>query len=109
MLKLPFHMASPLRTGVFTLVVCLVFLFLRWGYDRDIWRIGDWVGWYFERKFNMVDPARARRVGRGFLLALAILFGCAAILGITVGTGLIENADPPGHRTVEESARERGD
>jgi len=86
-----------------------VFLFLRWGYDRDVGRIGDWVGWYFERKFNMVDPARARRAGLGLLLALAILFGCMAVLGITVGTGLIENADPPGHRTVEESARERGD
>jgi hypothetical protein len=104
-LKLPFHVDSPLRTGFFTLGVCLLFLFLRWGYDRNLCRIGDGLGWLFERKFRMVEPARARRAGRAFLLAMAILFACLAIFGIAVGTGLIENGDPPKLLTIEAFGR----
>ncbi|HDZ39335.1 MAG TPA: hypothetical protein ENH62_13835 [Marinobacter sp.] len=106
MMKLPFHVDSPLAAGVFSLAVSLAFAFLYWAYDRNVFRIGDGLGWFFERQFGMVAPDKARRAGRGFLLAMAILFGCMALFGISVGTGVIENGDPPKPIAMEEFLEE---
>jgi hypothetical protein len=102
MMKLPFHVDSPLASGISTLVFVILFAFLYWAYNRNVFRIGDGLGWFFERRFSAFGPDKARRVGRGFLLAMAILFGSMALFGILVGTGVVKNGDPPKPPTIEE-------
>jgi hypothetical protein len=108
MITLPFHVDSPLAAGIFTLAVCLAFAFLYWAYDRNVLRLGDGLGWFFERWLGTAAPDKARRVGRYFLLAMAILFGCIALFGISVGAGIIVNGDPPAAINMEEFFERHG-
>jgi hypothetical protein len=103
MFQLPFYLDSPPAGGLFILAVCAVFLFLRWVHPRNLWRLGDALSWFFERRFHAVSPEKARRIGRHFLLAMAILFVVLGLFGILVRSGIIVNGDRPQPMTLDES------
>ena len=108
MFKLPFHVDTPLASGLAALAAVVLFLCARLAYDHNIMRIGDALGWWFERKFGAQGPEKGRRVGRAFLLVMAVLFGAMALFGIAVGTGVIRNGDAPAPITIEEFMERHG-
>ena len=94
MFELPFQVDAPLPTGALTLVFSILFGALLWAYDRNIMKVGDVLGWFFERKFGATSPAQGRMAGRILLLAMTIIFGAMAAFGFIVGLGIIENGSP---------------
>ncbi len=102
MFKLPFYVDAPWIIGVLSLLACLLFVFLRWAYARNIWRIGDVLGVFFDSVFGAAGPEKAQRTGRWFLLTMVVICGATALLGIAVGTGLVENGDSPNQIALEE-------
>jgi hypothetical protein len=101
MLKLPFHVDSPLVTGFAALTASLAMLYLTWAYDRET-MVGKVLKRYFERKFSAFEHERAHKWGRTVLRLLAAIFAVFALFGIVVGSGLIQNGDPPRTLTMEE-------
>ena len=101
MVKLPFHVDSPLAMGFSTLALSLVVLFLLWAYGRDI-LVGKVLRWYFQRRFSSLGSEKANTVARRFLLFLTVVFGAVAVSGLILGSGLIENGDEPPALTLEE-------
>lgn len=93
MFKLPFHFSSPLATGFFTLALCLLFAFCRWSYNRRRGWIGRALESLFDSLYAQLGPEKAKKVGSGFLLVMAITFGAVAAFALAIGTGLITNGD----------------
>lgn len=91
MVTLPFHVDSPLPVGAFTLLVCLGFTALLWASGRNVMNVGGALDWFFERKFAVLGPKKARRLGRRFLLAAAILFGVLSAFSISVAAGVLRS------------------
>lgn len=94
MLKLPFHVDTPLAAGFAALAASMIALFLLWAYDRET-SVGKALKWYFRRRFSAFPPEKAVKFGRACFVVLIVLFGAIALLGITVGSGLVQNGDPP--------------
>jgi hypothetical protein len=105
MLKLPFHVASPLVMGFAALAASLAMLYLTWAYDRET-LVGKVLKWYFERRLRALDRERAHKWGRTVLRLLAAIFAVFALFGIVVGSGLIQNGDPPRTLTMDEFLKE---
>jgi hypothetical protein len=99
--KLPFHVDSPFAIGLITLAIALAFFALLLSYDR-VPSVGRAMNWFFERRFGAAGPDKARKLGRGLLLAMICIFAAMAIFGISVSSGLIQNGDPPKPLTMDE-------
>ena len=101
MLKLPFHVDTPLVSGFAALAASLVVLYLVWMYDRDT-VVGNVLKWFFERRLRSVDRDKAHKIGRTCLIVLVGMLAAIALFGITVGSGLVQNGDPPRTLTMDE-------
>ncbi len=87
--------------GVFTLAAFLAMLYLTWVYDRET-MVGKVLKRYFERRFSAFEQERAHKWGRTVLRLFTATLAAFALLGIVVGSGLIQNGDPPRRLTMEE-------
>jgi hypothetical protein len=101
MLKLPFHVDSPLAAGLVTLSISVGFAFLLWAYPREM-IVGRALRRYFQWHFFKLGPEKARNWGRVVLGALTMAFGACAMFGIAVGSGVIKNGDASRPLTTQE-------
>lgn len=101
MLKLPFHIESPLAVALLVGAASALFAALWWAYGADRLGVRNLLGSYFQRRWGgAVPPERALAIGGQFLAGMAILFGALALFALAVGVGLVTNGDGPRPRAV---------
>ncbi len=103
MFQLPFRVDTPLAP----LIPLLVILYLLWAYDRDT-TFGQALKWLVRRKLAALDPDKAHRIGRGFLVVATLILASFSLFGIAVASGLIRNGDPPRALTMDEFLERHG-
>jgi hypothetical protein len=106
MFKLPFHADSPLAAGLVGLGLSLITALLLWAHGRDT-IVGKAQRWFFARRFAHLGPEKAQKLGRVFLVSLIVVFAAVAVFGITVGTGVVENGEPPRPLTMDEFLKQQ--
>ncbi len=101
MLKLPFHIESPLAVSLLVGAAGAGFAALWWAYRLDRFGVRSILGSYFQRRWGgAASPERALAVGGQFLAGMAILFGTLALFALAVGVGIVTNGDGPRPRAV---------
>jgi hypothetical protein len=107
--KLPFHTERPLALGLVLFAVALLFAFTWQAYVRKWWKIDELLGWYFSHKYRQAGRERAQLGGKYVLVLLTTLFGCAALLPLSIAIGLIENGErrPEPPKSEEEIVLEK--
>jgi hypothetical protein len=101
MFQLPFHVDTPLFSGLIALGVASAFGMLLWAYDRET-IVAKVLKLFLEWIYASKGIIRAHQIGRMMIISLIVTFGAVAAFGISVGSGLIKNGDPPRPLTMEE-------